>query len=87
MAAHRRPTPTGLTRRTWLGRYGRDESTASAVDQVLSPFEVAWLGVEIDEDALAALHEQNVHCGIRDCDDTGYMKTIDPGFEAVSPRW
>ena len=26
-------------------------------------------------------------CGIRDRDDTGYMKTIDPSFEALSPRW
>ena len=45
------------------------------------------LGVEIDEDALATLHEQYVRCGIRDRDDTGYMKTIDPSYEAVSPRW
>ncbi len=45
------------------------------------------LGVEIDEHALATLHEQYVRCGIRDRDDTGYMKTIDPGYEAVSPRW
>jgi glucarate dehydratase len=45
------------------------------------------LGVEIDEDALAGLHEQYVRCGIRDRDDTGYMKSIDPGYEAVSPRW
>lgn len=45
------------------------------------------LGVQIDEDALAALHEQYLRCGIRDRDDTGYMKSIDPGYEAVSPRW
>ncbi len=45
------------------------------------------LGVEIDEDALDALHEQYVRCGIRDRDDTGYMQTVDPSFEAASPRW
>jgi glucarate dehydratase len=45
------------------------------------------LGIEIDEDALGALHEQYVRCGIRDRDDTGYMQTIDPGYRAVSPRW
>jgi glucarate dehydratase len=45
------------------------------------------LGVEIDDDALAALHEQYVRCGIRDRDDTGYMKSVDPAFEAVGPRW
>lgn len=45
------------------------------------------LGVEIDDDALAALHEQYVRCGITDRDDTGYMRTVDPSFEAISPRW
>ncbi|AKS32156.1 glucarate dehydratase family protein [Mycolicibacterium goodii] len=45
------------------------------------------LGVEIDEDNLAALHEQYVRCGIRDRDDTGYMRSIDPGFVASGPRW
>jgi glucarate dehydratase len=45
------------------------------------------LGVEIDEDALATLHEQYVRCGIRDRDDTGYMQTVDPNFELLSPRW
>lgn len=45
------------------------------------------LGVEIDEDALDALHEQYVRCGIRDRDDTGYMRTVDPSFEVASPRW
>ncbi|KMO84211.1 glucarate dehydratase [Mycolicibacterium chubuense] len=45
------------------------------------------LGVEIDADALDALHEQYVRCGIRDRDDTGYMRTVDPAFELRSPRW
>jgi glucarate dehydratase len=45
------------------------------------------LGVEIDDDSLAALREQYVKCGIRDRDDTGYMRTVDPGYEALSPRW
>jgi glucarate dehydratase len=45
------------------------------------------LGIEIDDDALGALHEQYVRCGIRDRDDTGYMQSIDPGYRAVSPRW
>ncbi|ORV07436.1 glucarate dehydratase family protein [Mycolicibacterium canariasense] len=45
------------------------------------------LGVELDRDALAALHEQYLRCGIRDRDDTGYMRRIDPAFEAISPRW
>jgi glucarate dehydratase len=45
------------------------------------------LGVQIDDDQLAALHEQYLRCGIRDRDDTGYMQSIDPDFRAMSPRW
>lgn len=45
------------------------------------------LGVRLDEDAMAALHEQYLRCGIRDRDDTGYMRSIDPTFRAGSPRW
>ncbi|MBY4127217.1 glucarate dehydratase [Rhodococcus fascians] len=45
------------------------------------------LGVQIDEDALAALHQQYLDCGIRDRDDTGYMQSIDPSFENICPRW
>ncbi len=45
------------------------------------------LGVQIDDDQLAALHEQYLRCGIRDRDDTGYMQSIDPQYRAISPRW
>jgi glucarate dehydratase len=45
------------------------------------------LGIELDDDALAVLHEQYVRCGIRDRDDTGYMQSIHPEYEALSPRW
>jgi glucarate dehydratase len=45
------------------------------------------LGIELDDDALAALHEQYVRCGVRDRDDTGYMQSLHPEYEAVSPRW
>ncbi|MEW1932079.1 glucarate dehydratase family protein [Rhodococcus sp. NPDC079359] len=45
------------------------------------------LGIEIDEAALAALHQQYLDCGIRDRDDTGYMQGIDPSFENTCPRW
>jgi glucarate dehydratase len=45
------------------------------------------LGIEIDDDALGALHEQYVRCGIRNRDDTGYMQSIRPEYEAISPRW
>lgn len=45
------------------------------------------LGVEIDDDALSVLHQQYLDCGLRDRDDTGYMKSIDPTFENTCPRW
>lgn len=43
------------------------------------------LGVELDRDALARLHENYLRCGIRERDDTGYMRTFSAGFEP--PRW
>ncbi|CAM04106.1 glucarate dehydratase [Saccharopolyspora erythraea NRRL 2338] len=45
------------------------------------------LGVELDRDKLGALHEQFLRCGIRDRDDTGYMRRIDPAYELRKPRW
>ncbi|MEU0304503.1 glucarate dehydratase family protein [Streptomyces sp. NPDC006175] len=45
------------------------------------------LGVELDRDALARLHEQYIVCGLRNRDDTGYMKRIDPSYEKKTPRW
>ncbi|WP_393054704.1 glucarate dehydratase family protein [Streptomyces sp. LN549] len=45
------------------------------------------LGVELDRDALARLHEQYLGCGLRNRDDTGYMRRIDPAYEKKSPRW
>jgi glucarate dehydratase len=45
------------------------------------------LGVELDRGKLAELHDQYVRCGLRDRDDTGYMKRIDPDYELKKPRW
>jgi glucarate dehydratase len=45
------------------------------------------LGVELDRDALARLHEQYLACGLRNRNDTGYMQRFDPGYERVQPRW
>jgi glucarate dehydratase len=45
------------------------------------------LGVELDRDALAKLHEQYLSCGLRNRDDTGYMQRIVPSYERRSPRW
>ncbi len=45
------------------------------------------LGVELDHDKLAVLHEQYLKCGLRNRDDTGYMRQVVPDYERVSPRW
>jgi glucarate dehydratase len=45
------------------------------------------LGVELDLDALARLHEQYQRCGLQDRSDTVYMQSIEPSFSAKLPRW
>ncbi|MFD4241817.1 glucarate dehydratase family protein [Streptomyces sp. NPDC058525] len=45
------------------------------------------LGVRLDPDALARLHENYLRCGIRERDDTGYMRRFDPSFRKRRPRW
>ncbi|RCG32527.1 glucarate dehydratase [Sphaerisporangium album] len=45
------------------------------------------LGVELDRDALAVMHENYLKCGIRTRDDGGYMRTTDPAFSSARPRW
>ncbi|MFF4197376.1 glucarate dehydratase family protein [Nonomuraea sp. NPDC001831] len=45
------------------------------------------LGVELDRDTLAVMHEQYKSCGIRARDDTTYMRRIEPAFSAKLPRW
>ncbi|MFG2652607.1 glucarate dehydratase family protein [Streptomyces sp. NPDC048436] len=45
------------------------------------------LGVELDRGALARLHQQFLDCGVRDRDDTGYMRRFEPSFTTKNPRW
>lgn len=45
------------------------------------------LGVELDPDALARLHEQYRRCGLHGRSDTRYMQSIKPNFDAGLPRW
>jgi glucarate dehydratase len=43
------------------------------------------LGVELDREALARMSGDYLRCGIRDRDDTGYMRQVRPDFER--PLW
>ena len=45
------------------------------------------LGVELDRDALAHLHEQYLACGVLERSDTQYMKSLQPSYDATLPRW
>ncbi|GAB3448166.1 glucarate dehydratase family protein [Actinophytocola sediminis] len=45
------------------------------------------LGVELDRDALARLHEQYLACGLTARDDTGYYRRRHPDFDPAPPRW
>ena len=45
------------------------------------------LGVSLDRKALARLHENYLHCGIRNRDDLGQMRKYDPSFSGQQPRF
>ncbi|WP_370368997.1 glucarate dehydratase family protein [Catenulispora sp. GP43] len=45
------------------------------------------LGVELDRDAVAALHEQYLTCGIRRRDDVGWMRRVRPEWTGERPRF
>ena len=45
------------------------------------------LGVTIDREALARLHDNYLHCGIRNRDDLGQMRKYDPTFTGKQPRY
>ncbi len=47
----------------------------------------AGLGVELDRDALAVMHEQYLRCGITSRDDTGYIRRFEPGFTVKRAAW
>jgi glucarate dehydratase len=45
------------------------------------------LGVELDRDALARMHEQYLACGLTRRDDEIEMQKIEPGWAYRRPRW
>jgi glucarate dehydratase len=45
------------------------------------------LGVTLDQDALARLHENYLRCGITERDDTAYRQRFEPGYVKRRPRW
>jgi glucarate dehydratase len=45
------------------------------------------LGVELDRDALARMNADYLRCGIRERDDTGYLRSVQPTYERKQTRW
>ncbi|WP_203828607.1 glucarate dehydratase family protein [Actinoplanes palleronii] len=45
------------------------------------------LGVTLDEDKLAELHDNWWRCGIRERDDTAYRQSFEPDYVKLRPRW
>jgi glucarate dehydratase len=69
----------------------------SGVDVVTDPLVISdgsatvpdtpGLGVRLDRDALARLHENYRRCGIVERDDTAYRRRFEPGYTKRRPRW
>ncbi len=57
------------------------------VDGAIDVPSTPGLGVELDQDALARLHEQYFNCGITERSDTLYMQSSHPEYSAELPRW
>jgi glucarate dehydratase len=57
------------------------------VDGAINVPSAPGLGVELDGDALARLHEQYLACGITERSDTLYMQSMRPDYRAELPRW
>jgi glucarate dehydratase len=57
------------------------------VDGAINVPSAPGLGVELDYDALARLHEQYLACGITERSDTLYMQSLQPDYSAELPRW
>jgi glucarate dehydratase len=45
------------------------------------------LGVQLDHDELARMHEQFLACGLSHRDDEIEMQKVEPGWKRVVPRW
>lgn len=45
------------------------------------------LGVTLDREALARLHDNYLRCGIRNRDDLAQMRKYDPSFTGIQPRF
>jgi glucarate dehydratase len=73
------------THTPWQGGVDVVADPLSFVDGAVPVPDSPGLGVHLDLDALARMHEDFQRCGLRSRDDTGYMRQVVPEFEP--PRW
>jgi glucarate dehydratase len=45
------------------------------------------LGVELDREALARLHQASLVCGLKNRDDAVEMQKVEPGWTFKATRW
>jgi glucarate dehydratase len=79
--------------------YAVDTHTPWQTEDLVEPGGLRWVdgsvvvpdgpgvGVTLDRDALARLHEQYLTCGIRQRDDVGPMLAVHPDWRSECPRW
>jgi glucarate dehydratase len=75
------------THTPWQGGVDVVTEPLSFVDGSVAVPDGPGLGVELDRDALARLHENYQRSSIRERDDTAYMRTVRPDFVKRRPRW
>jgi glucarate dehydratase len=61
------------------------ESPLSIVDGSVAVPSTPGLGISLDRDMLARLAENYLTCGVRERDDTGYIRKFQPGWQR--PSW
>jgi glucarate dehydratase len=61
------------------------EEPLSIVDGAVTVPAKPGLGITLDRDALARMHQDYLRCGIRERDDTGYIRTFQPDWQR--PLW
>lgn len=75
------------THTPWQSGVDVVEHPLSFVDGAVPVPDTPGLGVTLDRDALARLHENYLRCGIRERDDATYMRSVQPDYERKRPRW
>jgi glucarate dehydratase len=75
------------THTPWLHGLDVLEQPLPIVDGAVTVPATPGLGVSLDRDALARMHENYLRCGIRKRDDTSYMRRVRPDYDHRLPRW